>query len=323
MKLIFYVLIASILLGCAKKHNKMSYGKEMADTSFDANSYIVSRIGLPDESPYTEVKKMIGVDMVTFKFYSSKVNKRQILGNIVPFNKIWKISDYSPLQMSSTSDFYIKDKEFKSGTYSIFLIPRKDSVWTLIINSETASNKFPDNYNPSENKLSIDLKPEFGNISIENLTVNFSKDSLNLADINILWDNFRIPFEIKYKNDDKIFSSISNHFQYHKNQNIPISWDEYLEAAKFSLNHNLNSSKLDTGLMWVDSSIKYKKHYSNILVRAQILAKQSKFQQALDQYYVANTLLQNDKSRDNDSGLKSIGEQISNIKNYMSKNGGN
>jgi hypothetical protein len=311
MKIPYYFLIGVLFFSCTKKNNKLSYGKETADSSFNSNNYIVSRIGLPDESPYTEVKKIVGVDMVTFKFYSPKVNNREILGNVVPFNKVWKISDYSPLQISSTSDFYIKDKKLKSGAYSVFLIPKKDSVWTLIINSETTSDK----YDASKDSLKVDIKPVFGNFSTENLSVNFSKDSLNQADVDIIWSTFKIPLEIKFKNENAIFSSIASHFDFHKKEAKPISWDEYLEAAKFSLNNKL---KLDTGLIWADSAVKLSGgNYAGILVEAQILSKQNKFDPALTKYNAAYQALKTDTTKNKDAGLKSISAQITGLKDYI------
>lgn len=283
------------------------------DSGSSTNNYIISRIGAPNESPYTLLEGVVGVDKVTLEYYSQATNGRQIWGSVVPYNKVWQISDYVPLRLSSTSDFFVGGKKLDAGSYYLYLIPGADSIWKLIFNSNIIKSKTGEQYDSTKNVAYLDVKPEKSERFCENLTLSFRKNEVNAARPEIAWEHLRIPFDLKFENTDKVFSRISQYFNAKRKNNQPITWDEYMEAAKFSLSSNL---KLDDGETWIDSSILLHTNYSNLEVKAKLLAAQNKHQDAIAYLEKSYNLLKSDTAEDKETGLKTIKAEIEGLKNY-------
>ncbi|QEC79729.1 DUF2911 domain-containing protein [Mucilaginibacter ginsenosidivorax] len=313
MKSPYLLFISLALFGCTSKNN------DNYDSPLKATSNIMSRVGLPDESPYSQVKQIVGVDLVSFRYYSLKVNKRKILGNVIPYDKIWKVSDYIPLQLSATSTFFLNDKEVKIGKkdLSVYIIPKLSGQWTLILNTGGLKNGLPDNYDSTKNVVQIPVNPVVANENNESLSVVFSKNEINSVDISINWDNFKIPLKLRFDNTKEIFANVSRHLSNHSKNNEKVSWDEYMALANFCYYSNL---KLEQGLSWIDSSITIDKNYSNTQKKAQILAKMGKYNDALSYYKQAYDLLKNDTSSNKEFGLKGINMEIAGLESYVSKN---
>ena len=94
-----------------------------------------SLINTPRISPAAEVKQMVGLTEIRLEYSRPSMRDRQIFGNLVPFGKVWRTGADNSTKISFENDVIISEKTIKSGTYSIFSIPNKDS-WEIIFYSD-------------------------------------------------------------------------------------------------------------------------------------------------------------------------------------------
>jgi hypothetical protein len=68
--------------------------------------------------------------------YSSPSKKgREIFGNLVPYNEVWRTGANEPTTFSTTKTIKFAGEQLEPGTYSLWTIPG-ESVWVVILNSE-------------------------------------------------------------------------------------------------------------------------------------------------------------------------------------------
>ncbi len=69
-------------------------------------------------------------------FYNRPYKKnREIFGNLVPFNKVWRTGANEATTFTTNNDIQIDGTLLKAGTYSLWTIPKARS-WKVIFNSK-------------------------------------------------------------------------------------------------------------------------------------------------------------------------------------------
>jgi hypothetical protein len=307
---------------------------------------ISSRIGIPDNSPFSFIKQMIGLDMVSLTYYRERDNATKKFDDVInkQVNDIWSISDYIPLQLSSTYDFYIntiqpdsKDTiKIKRGAYFVFF--KKESMnnnkWTLYFNDCNDSNKYDTSGkipklknvacidlnilpgNCSQNidancKQSIDSLDSLGEVSIQ-----FTNITENSSILEVGYEKLRFKFKIIFNNNDRIYGSIEKFFKDKKRRDQQVYWTDYLEAANFYSNEIFDTTifyknnYIKYSLGWIDTAIlflnyKINEDTSKINNYCLLMKTKAGIFGKLDQY---------------DSAINCYNEAIKTIKGDTSKN---
>ena len=129
--------------------------------------------------------------------YSQPQKKgREVFGKLVPFGQIWRTGANEATELSITRDIRINGNELKSGTYSIFTIPGKNS-WTLIVNSDLGLWGAY-NYNPSIDVLRFDVPvTELNDVVYEPFTIWIDQKN-EKADLFMAWDNTKVTIPIQF-----------------------------------------------------------------------------------------------------------------------------
>ena len=317
MKLQLLLLVLPLLLSCGrgKKDDRITV---VRDTNPDVrvSDFLISRIGAPDESPYTVSESIVGVDKVSLSYYSSGAKGRQIFGAVVPYYRPWTISDYIPLRLSTSADFSVGNTPLHAGIYYLYLIPAQDSIWRLVFNSEISiKGSNTDRFDSTKTVAILSVKPERSDRFCENLTVSFRKNEVNEAVPEIAWEYVRIPFELRFDNTEKVFARITQYFNTKKSKQQSVTWDEYMDAAKFTLHSNL---KPEQGIKWIDSSIQLNTNFNNLEVKAQLLAAEHQYKDAVVYLEKSYALLKQSGNESSEVGLKTLQDQIDGLKKYIS-----
>jgi len=88
----------------------------------------------PTDISYAKTERNAKPDIKVI--YSRPQKKdREIFGNIVKFDKVWRTGADEATEIKLFSDMKMGDKPVKAGTYSLFTIPGKKE-WTVILSSE-------------------------------------------------------------------------------------------------------------------------------------------------------------------------------------------
>ncbi|HEX2490614.1 MAG TPA: alpha/beta fold hydrolase, partial [Blastocatellia bacterium] len=109
---------------------------DRAIESFLAGKPVEGRRGLAmatRPSPRGEVGEQIGALKVSITYGRPQVNKRQIWGQLVPYNRLWRAGANEATYITFSSDVLVEGQKLAAGSYSLFTIPT-ETEWTVVFN---------------------------------------------------------------------------------------------------------------------------------------------------------------------------------------------
>ena len=235
-----------------------------------------SQINTPRISPATEVKQMVGLTEIRLEYSRPSMRDRQIFGNLVPFGKVWRTGADNSTKISFENDVIISEKTIKSGTYSIFSIPNKDS-WEIIFYSDVELWGVPRDWSDDKIVFSSNFDVEMleKGDTIETFTILFNDLTNNDVNMTIAWENTSIDIKIEVPTRSMVESDINKVLS-----DNPKSSD-YYAAAVFYRQENIN---LDKSLEWINKAIEMNESPRFWQYRQQslIMAANNKFADAVD-----------------------------------------
>lgn len=145
-------------------------------------------------SEFTDGKLTIDI------FYSSPAKKgREIFGNLVPYDSLWRTGANEATVFATNQDLLIDGKVLKAGKYSLWTIPR-EQFWTVIFNKETGQwgidySGLP-NRNPQKDALAAQATSVVQDKEIEKFTIFVEKadDDYQLV---FMWDKTVVSLPLR------------------------------------------------------------------------------------------------------------------------------
>ena len=114
---------------------------------------------------------------------------------LVPYGKVWHPGADSASLITISRDIQIEGRPVKAGEYSLWLIPRGDAPWTLILSS--AARVFHTPYpGPDKDALRVDITPE-RTAHMESMAIYFFMVLRDDAVMRIHWGEWALPIKIK------------------------------------------------------------------------------------------------------------------------------
>ncbi len=150
----------------------------------------------PRLSPKASVSQVVGYTEITITYCRPGVKGRQIWGELVPYNEVWRTGANEATTIEFGDDVMVEGNKVPKGKYGLFTIPGKEE-WTIIL------NKIWDqwgafNYDPSEDFLRFKVKPQKSDFT-ERLLFTFEYVSPYSANIVIEWKELEVPFLVETK----------------------------------------------------------------------------------------------------------------------------
>jgi Protein of unknown function (DUF2911). len=141
-------------------------------------------------SPEDQVEFSNG-DLSIRVFYNRpKKNNREIFGNLVPYNEVWRTGANEATTFETNKELVIEGKTLPRGKYSLWTIPYEDH-WTIIFNREYGqwgiNSKGEPNRNPARDVLAVDVRSVQQEHEFEQFTIAFEKIGED-AEMVLLWD---------------------------------------------------------------------------------------------------------------------------------------
>lgn len=143
-------------------------------------------------SPAKEASGKIGDATITINYSSPGVKGRNIWGELVPLNKVWRAGANEATTFKTDKDLLVEGKELPAGTYSFFVIPHEDATATVIFNKE-ADQWGAMKYDESKDALRVNVYPSQSNMT-ERLEYKVNDDGIVMA-----WEYYKLPIKIKVK----------------------------------------------------------------------------------------------------------------------------
>ncbi|MDT0691625.1 DUF2911 domain-containing protein [Salegentibacter sp. F188] len=147
-------------------------------------------------SPHTSTMAIIDGAHIHIDYSSPRVRDRIIFGGLVGYNAIWQAGAHKATWIETNKDLLIGGETLPAGKYAFFTIPGKEN-WKVMFNSRWDQHG-KDEYDESENILSIDVTPEELAEPQEALEYEVRKEGEDQGTISLSWENAKItiPFKV-------------------------------------------------------------------------------------------------------------------------------
>ncbi|MDT7831764.1 DUF2911 domain-containing protein [Flavobacteriaceae bacterium S356] len=231
---------------------------------------VAQNVTTPRASQLSTISQRSGLSDVTITYHSPGVKGRKVFGGIVRYNKMWRAGANENTTIQFTHDAKVEGKKIAAGTYGLFMKPNQNSVDIIFSKySKSWGTIYP---GPNDIALEVTVKSEA--IPFQEW---LSYDFINKGNKNIMaalsWEKTRVPFTIEFDITAIVVDNMRAELK-----GIPgFGWRGHMQAANFCLQNNIN---LEEAMVWIDKSIASSKGFSNLQVKAGLLAKKGKITEA-------------------------------------------
>jgi hypothetical protein len=222
-----------------------------------------AQLKVPAPSPLQTVKQAFGLSDITIEYSRPSAKGRMIFGDLVPYGKTWRTGANNATKITFGDDVKIEGKEVAAGTYALYTVPNKDS-WEIMLYKDLTLGGNVADYKKENELLRVTVKPKAIAEKKETFTIGISDISSNSANIELVWENTCVVFNVTTDIDSKIMKNIETSVI---GDNRP-----YFQAATYYYENNKDLAKASE---WVDKAITANpKAYWIMMLKAKIQAKQ-------------------------------------------------
>jgi hypothetical protein len=141
------------------------------------------------------VQQDVGFTSLTVTYGRPVARGRNLFGELVPWDSVWHPGADSASRLTTSRDITIEGRELKAGAYSLWLIPRRDAPWTLIVSR--ADRVFHSPYpGAGQDFLRVDIATQQTS-HMETLAFYFPSVVRDEAELRIHWGTTYLPIRIK------------------------------------------------------------------------------------------------------------------------------
>lgn len=215
-----------------------------------------AQLQLPQPSAKAQVMQTVGLTEITIDYSSPSVKGRNIWGELVPFDKVWRAGANAATKITFSKDVIIEGTNVAKGTYSIFMIPSK-AEWTVIINKDV--NASTDQYKQENDVVRVKAAPSAIS-SRERLAYQVTDFTDESATVSMEWEKVRVAFRVSCGTGKQAVENID--------KTLSSTWMQYNNAARYYY----DIKDYNKALEYVNQSIALSNQWFNNWVKAQILA---------------------------------------------------
>ncbi len=145
-------------------------------------------------SPRAAIMQAIGATEVSITWGRPQVNKREVWGKLVPYNRVWRTGANEATNITFSTDVLIEGQKLVAGTYALSTIPTENE-WTIIFN-KVSHQWGAFYYNPAFDALRVKIKPQTAEHE-EWLTYSFENLSPTSMQMVIHWEKVKVACKIE------------------------------------------------------------------------------------------------------------------------------
>jgi hypothetical protein len=226
-------------------------------------------IKLPQASPAAKVALTVGVTDVEISYHRPGVKGRPIWGALVPWDQVWRVGANEATTISFSTAVKVEGKDVPAGTYGLFAIPGKEN-WTVILNGN-AKQWGAYGYKKEEDVLRFEVKPATG-AATEWMAFTMWPASETSATVELAWESVRVPFTVSADLEKQVWLGIDAGLAGKPDA------EAYLQAASYAMEKNAREKE---ALAWIDKSLALDDSFWGHEVKAKLLQKQGKVEEAV------------------------------------------
>ena len=263
-----------------------------------------SQLQSPVASPRAKVSQKVGLVNINLDYSRPSKKGREIFGNIVPFNQIWRTGANQATTISFSDDVKINNQLVMAGEYHIYSVPRENSLDLVVYDKTDAWGSLSQF---DESLIKARVRSDFYDLpfSIETFTISFGDISNAGASLNLSWDNKIAIFVIDVLTKDKMIKDIETIMAGNPTKN------DYRKAAMYYYEENIY---LDKAVKWIDIAFDDSDElkYWQLNYKALINEKAGKFKKAKKYATLGYQVALKSNSTDAINTLKIVNDRLNN-----------
>jgi hypothetical protein len=127
-------------------------------------------------------------------YSSPRMNGRKIMGELVPYGKVWRLGANEATSLVATAGLTIGGLAVPAGSYTLFAVPEQ-TKWTLIVSKKTGEwgKTYPgeaDDFGRTEMKVSALSAP------VENFTIALDSAGPRACTLRAEWESTRVTVAV-------------------------------------------------------------------------------------------------------------------------------
>jgi hypothetical protein len=168
-----------------------------------------AQVTTPQPSPFSKVEQKVGLTDITLEYSRPGVREREVFGNLVPFDKLWRTGANKNTIITFSTDATVFGSTLKAGSYAIFTKPGK-AMWEVYFYSDTENWGTPAEWDDSKVMAMGEVTVYPIPFSVETFTLDINSIKNSSATIDLIWEKtyVGIPFEVP--TDDAVLASIND-----------------------------------------------------------------------------------------------------------------
>ncbi|MCE3280692.1 MAG: hypothetical protein K0S44_2883 [Bacteroidetes bacterium] len=227
-----------------------------------SSSVMQAQLKVPAPSPLQTVKQAFGLSDISIEYSRPSAKGRVIFGDVVPFGKVWRTGANNATKITFGDDVKVEGKEVPAGSYALYTTPNKDS-WEIMLYKDLTLGGNVADYKKENELIRFTVKPKTVSEKKETFTIDIADMTSNSANIELVWENTRVAFNVVTDIDSKIMKNIET--------NVIGDNRPYFQAATYYYENNKDLAKASE---WVDKAITANpKAYWIMMLKAKIQVK--------------------------------------------------
>ncbi len=139
-------------------------------------------------SPPAKAEGTIDGIKVTVDYAQPSAKGRKIMGDLVPYGKVWRTGANAVTSIEFSGDVKIEGKALAKGIYGLFTIPG-EKEWVVVFNKQASGS--PYDYSDKQDALRITVKPAKAAAFVEMFTIAVEKNNVVLS-----WENTSVSVKV-------------------------------------------------------------------------------------------------------------------------------
>ncbi|MEY8020152.1 DUF2911 domain-containing protein [Muriicola sp. SD30] len=205
---------------------------------------MLAQIQSPQPSPAAKIEQQVGLTEVTVEYSRPSMRGRTIMGNLVPFGKMWRTGANQNTMISFSTDATIAGSTLKAGKYAVFTKPGESS-WDVYFYTDTNNWGTPQEWDESKVAAKYTAEVMTMEMPVETFTITIDDLHNNGATLGMLWENtyVGVPFTVPSK--EMTMKSIESVM-------AGPSGNDYFAAASY---YYQEGEDLEQAKKWVDKAV--------------------------------------------------------------------
>lgn len=207
----------------------------MAIFALSVCSLTQAQVKMPAPSPTQMIKQAFALGSIELTYSRPLAKGRKIMGDLVPYNKVWRTGANGATIIKFTDPVEILGKKIDTGSYALYTIPGEDT-WQIILN-KGVTNWGSEGYSEAADVVRFIVKRLKAPIYTESFTMQFADVKPSTCQLQMMWEKTMIAIPISaYNFNTRIRMDLEKELMNAEKK-------PYWQAAQFYNEYDVNYAK--------------------------------------------------------------------------------